>query len=125
MALSLLLAKVFGPYLVVIGVVALHRRKEISVRLSHVFKNKGLLYTMSALELLTGLFIVVGHSVWSGWPLIITILGWLMVLEAILYLFAPNSLTKKVITWFSQKTWYTLFSVISIVLGIYLIVVAF
>ena len=126
MDISLFLAKIFGPYLIAVGAAAILKRKELSVRISSIFDNPILVYAMSALELIIGILLLLLHSVWVwGWPVIITIWAWLMIIESAVFLFLPSRLTKKMVRMFVKKGWYITFSIISILLGVYLAVIGF
>jgi hypothetical protein len=44
-------------------------------------------------NLLLGLFVILGHNVWTwGLPVIVTLAGWLMTLKSIIYLLFPRAL---------------------------------
>ncbi len=74
------------------------------IGLSHVFQHRAwaeffvLLHRQGRpgafangfLSLITGSLIVAFHNVWSGIPVILTVLGWLMVLKAVIVFLAPN-----------------------------------
>ncbi len=74
------------------------------IGLSHVFQHRAwaeffmLLHRQGRpgafangfLSLITGSLIVAFHPVWSGIPVILTVLGWLFVLKAAVIFIAPN-----------------------------------
>ena len=50
-----------------------------------------LIYLSGVLSLLAGLAIVIAHNRWSGgWPVIITVLGWLMVIGGVIRIVVPQ-----------------------------------
>ncbi|MDQ8730876.1 hypothetical protein [Bradyrhizobium sp. LHD-71] len=76
---------------------------------------------MSTIELLAGLFLVVAHNVWSSPPAaIISLLGWLAVIEATAYLILPDDLVEKVIGTFNTPAWYLGGGLFAIMIGVYL-----
>jgi len=48
---------------------------------------------LGTFNLLLGLFVILGHNVWTwGLPVIVTLTGWLMTLKSIIYLLFPRAL---------------------------------
>lgn len=49
------------------------------------------LFAMMIPFLMLGLLVVATHNVWVfGWPLVVTLFGWIMVLKSVLYLLWPG-----------------------------------
>lgn len=124
MDLSIFLAKVMGLYLVIGGVATLINYKTFRDAVKDFAKSRIIPLLSGVLALMIGLLLVVSHNVWEGgWPVIITVIGWLAVLEGILYLVFPGALK-----WIAKKitsTWYVVFGVVYILLGAYLCYVSF
>ena len=77
--------------------------------------------TMSMIELLVGILLVVAHNVWSPLPAaLITLLGWMAVLEALIYLFLPDRWVARFIATFNTSFFYVVGGLLAIVVGIYL-----
>jgi hypothetical protein len=50
-----------------------------------------LIYLSGVLSLLAGLAVVMAHNRWSGgWPVIITVIGWLMVIGGVIRIVVPQ-----------------------------------
>jgi hypothetical protein len=121
MALTVLLAKVIGIVLVVIGGAILIRRSYFLAVFGTYAEQRLLRATMSMIELLAGVFLVVAHDLWSPLPAaLITIVGWMAILEATIYLFLPDRLVAKFIATFNTPAWYVVGGLLAIVVGIYL-----
>jgi hypothetical protein len=61
------------------------------------------------------------HNGWSPpAAAIITIIGWLVVIEAAIYLLLPDDLVGRFIGTFNTEGWYIAGGLLSIALGIYL-----
>ena len=90
MALTLLLAKVFGLALVAIGIALIVYRDHYA-QITRDFLQQRLLRTViSFSEMVAGLFIVVGHNVSSPVPAaVITELSCTFLLEGARYLLLP------------------------------------
>lgn len=91
---SLFLAKIVGIYMLVIALAILvnkDRYKKLAKK--HEFSTIEL-HIMGTLGLVGGLLIVLTHNVWSGWPIIITIFGWLALVKGALTLILPEMIVK-------------------------------
>lgn len=121
MTLTLLLAKVFGLALVAIGI-ALIVYRDLYAQMTRDFMQQRLLRTViSFSELVVGLFIVIGHNVWSPAPAaVITVLGWMFVLEGASYLLLPEKWTTRFVSAVNRPQFFIASGVIGIVLGLYL-----
>ena len=89
-------------------------------------KDKPLMYFVSVLELAAGLAIVLNHNIWSGgWPVIITVIGWLMVIEGIAVSLLSYNTMSKLFKGFTNSGWLNFWAVIAIIFGAYLTYVGF
>jgi hypothetical protein len=121
MALTVLLAKVIGIMLVVIGALIIIRRRYFLPIFAAYVEQRLLRTTMSMIELLAGIFLVVGHNVWSPLPAaLITIIGWMAVFEATIYLLLPDRWVAKFIATFNTAGWYIVGGSLAIAVGGYL-----
>jgi len=83
METSYFLAKLIGPVFLVAGLSVLISRQRMR-RLGREFiDSEALIFLSGIITLPVGLAIVIVHNVWAGWPVIITIIGWLAVLAGI------------------------------------------
>lgn len=122
----MLLAKVFGVYLLVIGVALFARRRYFSAVFAGFVESRLLRMVIAIVELVAGLFLVITHQVWT--PLsagIITFFGWAMVVEGVLYLFLPDRWVSKLFRLFNNKAWYFIGGILAIIVGLYLISAGF
>ena len=126
MELSIFLSQVIGIYLVLIGLICVIRRKMMMAAIADMISNRGLIYLIAILELLAGIALVVSHNVWV-WDtaVIITIVGWLMLIEALAYLVLPYRTVARIFRAFNRKSWYVGGGILSVVLGLYLAGVGF
>ena len=89
---SILLAKIIGPMLIVIGA-GVFINLELYRRMVAGFAgNTLLIYMAGTIALLLGLIVVTFHNVWEWrWPVIITILGWVSVIAGVFRVVFPDS----------------------------------
>jgi len=121
MTLTLLLAKVFGLALIAVSI-ALLTKRDFFAKITRDFLQQDLLrLVISFSELVAGLFIVIGHNFWSPLPAaVITVLGWVFVLEGGSYLLLPEKYTARFINAVNRPYFFLASGIIGLVLGIYL-----
>jgi len=92
METSLFIAKLIGPILLVIGAALLINRDHMREMATDFLEHRGLIFLAGVLTLFGGLAIVLTHNVWeAGWPVVITILGWLLVVGGAFRILFPDS----------------------------------
>ena len=126
MSLSLYLAQVVGLYLILMGLILLVKRQAMMRVVTEMAKNRALIYTICVIELAAGLALVVAHNVWAwNFQVIITIVGWLLLLEAVAYLMLPYRVFTKWVSWLNKKSVYWIGGFLAVVLGLYLTNIGF
>jgi len=122
METSILLAKVFGVYLVVIGISLLINRKSFQEVMGSFAKSPGVLFLGGVIALLFGLFIVNIHNVWKFyWVVIITIFGWASLIKGLTLMICPRFMIRMAEA-YKKNTGLLIFqSLIVLVLGAVLI----
>lgn len=91
METSLFLAKLIGPVLAVIGTSVLLNPTQFRAVANEIMQSPALIFVIGHVALPAGLATVLVHNVWiAGWPVLITILGWLGVIGGALRVVAPQ-----------------------------------
>ena len=90
MQTSLFIAKIVGPMLVVPGLIGLANPAHVKNVGEEFLKSPALIFVAGAMALIAGLAVVNTHAVWTGWPVIITLMGWIMVAAGILRMGFPG-----------------------------------
>ncbi|ADH87506.1 conserved hypothetical protein [Ancylobacter novellus DSM 506] len=84
-------SRVIGPWLVIIPGLVMLREPEMGTIAAAFFANPALVWLAGGLMLFGGLLIIAFHPYWSGLAaVIISALGWLLVLRAVAVLAAPT-----------------------------------
>lgn len=124
--LTLYLAQVLGLYLLIAGAVVMLRKRYFIPVVGAFIEDRMLRLIVAMIEVLGGLALVIGHSVWSSFPAaIITLFGLLLIIEGILYLILSDEMVERYISMVNRPAWYILGGLGSIVLGGYLAAAGF
>ena len=90
---SLFLAKLIGPIFLIVGIGLLLNGDRYRAVVDEVMSSHTLLYIFGAIALTGGLAIVLTHNIWVwDWPVIITIVGWLMIVRGTLRIIIPQQI---------------------------------
>ncbi|MBI5138330.1 MAG: hypothetical protein HZA95_00850 [Candidatus Vogelbacteria bacterium] len=126
MELSLFLAKLIGLYLIIEGLVLLFRGAMLRRVLGDFMHTPALRYITGVLVLLVGLSMVISHNIWEwSWLGLVTLIGWLILIKSVMYLFMGEKSVAKLYKSFDKKGYYVTAGVIALVLGIYLAKIGF
>lgn len=122
----MLLAQLLGLYFIIVGVVVLYRRKSIMPAVSQLVANRALLFFIALSELLAGLAIILTYpSITWNVDGVIAVIGWVLVLEGVLYLALPSRKVQRFVRNFSKPNWYNAGGALAVVAGIYMAGVGF
>ena len=92
---TMFLAKILGPYMVIVAIGIMLNLKYYQGMMEDFFKNKALIYLGGVLALIIGFLIVLSHNVWeASWVAIITIFGWGGLIKGVWLIVFPNSVGK-------------------------------
>ncbi|HLB52961.1 MAG TPA: hypothetical protein VJK48_04560 [Chlamydiales bacterium] len=121
MCLSIFLAQVIGSYLFLASLAMLVHQARFKKTTNDLVSNPTLLTLSGMLSLIAGLLIVVDHNIWVPyWPVLITIIGWILLIKGLMKLFTPDAVVK--VTKDMQGSMsYTLLAWIRLAVGVVLI----
>src|SRR5262245_37460089 len=92
METSLFIARLLGPILLVAGTATLINQAGMRQMATAFLDSRPLIYIVGILTMLGGLVIVNTHNVWEGWPIIVTIFGWLCIVGGTMRILIPDKL---------------------------------
>ena len=91
MAPTKLIAGLIGPVMAAMGIAMLLNRQAFPEMVSQFAQNYAIIFLSGALSLLAGIAIVRVHNVWTGgWPVIVTMLGWLAIVGGLARMWCPQ-----------------------------------
>lgn len=122
MELTILLSKVFGFYFIIVGALLLFRRGYFKSIVNLFVEEPVLRFMMGIIMLVSGLFLVVSHQDWSNFVTgFISLLGWAVIVKALLYMNLSNSSVRKWTGWFKINSSYGIIAaLLYVALGLYL-----
>ncbi len=87
---SRFIAALIGPIMIAVGLALLLNPGLIAALATDLSESPALLITSGVLSLLGGLAIVKSHNVWKGWPIAVTLFGWLAVIGGAMRIMLPD-----------------------------------
>ena len=119
--MEIFLAQLFGVYFVIVGVIVAVRRKAFMPAVVELVSNRPLLLITAIVELAAGLAVILAFPVISlSVSGILSLVGWMMIAEGVLYLALPIKTVQRFVKIFNTQTWYLYGGLISILVGAYL-----
>jgi len=127
MTLTVYFAQFFGFLFFVLSISMLFGKKMVLEALEDFAHNKGLSYLGGIIAVAAGLLMVLSHNVWNagGLAIVITLIGWLMLIKGIVLLFFTPETYMKIYKMSDLGNSYYIISVIFLVLSLYLIYAGF
>ncbi len=118
---SVFLARVIGLLGVISTAAVLVRYKESLAFEEKLVQNPANIYLSGFFILILGVLLVVSHPVWAlDWRIVITILGWLVLLKGLMRIFFPETV-RRLIQKKQGNRWFILGELMMLLVGFYLL----
>jgi len=118
MKTSQFIARLIGPVVAVVGIGMLANGAQYRAIVDGFLRSPALIYIAGLLGLLGGLAIVNVHNSWDrGWPLIITVLGWLAIVGGAVRMLAPQIVEAAGAAMMAQRWLVTTLAILLLALG--------
>ena len=96
-ATSKMIAGLVGPTLIAIAAAILLSFRSFPELAEQISRDPGLIFLSGILLFVAGLAIVRAHDIWAGgWPVLVTVLGWVAVLGSLVRMLFPIQLAAMV-----------------------------
>ena len=115
--MSKTIAGLMGPTLLAMGIAMLLNLGSFPVMVEQVSHDIALIFLSGILLLVAGLAIVRSHNVWTGWPALVTVLGWLAIIGGLARLFFPTQLAAMAANMGQHKGLLIVAAIILVLLG--------
>jgi hypothetical protein len=99
-----------------------HRQATVEA-MTALLHNPSLVFVVSVMAVAAGLAMVLGHNIWSGGglPVTVTVIGWLSLIKGVLLLFlSPEAASGAFLAGLHYEQLFVLYAAITLALGIYL-----
>jgi len=125
METTLFIAQAMGLYLIIVTVTMLANEKVMLKRVKSLMEHDGCRLVVAVMTLVLGIILVLAHNVWvMSWPVIVTILCWMVLLKGLIRFSFP-SLDDKMVRAFENPSILHGMMAAFLVVGIALLLVAF
>lgn len=124
--MEIFLAKLFGLYFLIIGIIILVRRKAVMPAVTELAGNRPVLLTLAIIEIGAGLALALAYPTIT-WSVdgIFSVIGYMLLVEGLIYLASPYKTTQKFIKSFNRSEWFMSGAVASVLVGAYLVAYGF
>ncbi len=117
---AVFIARLIGPAFVAVGLGILANGPFYTALILEAVHSPTLIYFSGLMALVPGLAILNVHRSWTGWPVIITIIGWLMVIGGVIRLVLPATTATLATDLYSHAVVLLIVALIVLVVGAYL-----
>ena len=117
---AVFIARLIGPAFVAVGLGVLANGPFYTALILEAVHSPTLIYFSGLMALVPGLAILNVHRSWSGWPVIITIIGWLMVIGGVIRLVLPATTATLTSDLYSKPFVLLIVALVVLVVGAYL-----
>jgi hypothetical protein len=125
MDISILLAKIFGVYMLVIGLSFL-KRPHLRGILNNMSKDPDTRFILSLFILAAGILLVVNHNIWTGgYKVIITLVSWIILIKGATGVYLSEESYRKMVEYLNTPNMLTAFGALNLVLGVYFTYIGF
>jgi hypothetical protein len=121
------LARLIGVYCIVVAIAFTTHMQGSLIAVDAIVHSPDILLVAAVLALLAGLAMVIGHNVWSGGAhaVVVTIIGWLTLLRALLLLFLPGDAVAWLYDVMRVEQRFYVYMAITAAVGLYLTYASF
>lgn len=95
MCLSVFFAEIIGLYLLAISLSSLIYQSRFKKIIAEIMVSPAIFAAIGSKSLLVGLIILIPHDLWvCKWPVLITLIGWILTLRGFMILLFPKVMIK-------------------------------
>lgn len=125
--LTLYLGRLLGLFTLITSFWLLVERQNAISTIPALLGNRPVMVIFAIMALAAGLAIVLAHNIWSGGalPILVTLIGWVMLIRGVLFLFLPPEATLYVLAAIQFERFFYVYLAIPFILGIYLTYLSF
>jgi len=125
--LTIFLGKLLGLYCVVVALAMMANKKSVVATVNALVRNPPLVLLTSVITLAIGLALVIGHNVWSGGalPVTVTVVGWVSLIKGLAFLALPPGQMVRLYEALQYEKLFFIYMGVTLALGLYLTIAGF
>ena len=125
--LTIYLAKLVGLYCIIVAFAMSANKQRALKTVNEWVRSPPLMMLTSVITIALGLALVIGHNVWRGGalPITVTIVGWLTLIKGLTFLALPPAQCVRLYDGLQYERFFFVFMGVSLALGLYLSIAAF
>lgn len=121
MSASIFIAKLLGPVITIVGVALFAQPEVFRAVLREFIQSPALTYLAGFLGLLGGITVILVHNLWvPDWRIVITLLGWLAVVRAVVTILKPQWISLLGEQLLASPRYFTGAAIADVILGLFL-----
>lgn len=126
MEYSHFIAGLLGPALITIAIAMLTNRRALDAMAGQMPDNLAVVFLAGLLLLVTGLAVIRVHNVWSGgWPVLITIFGWMAAIGGMVRMIIPDQSAEMAAHVFNSRPLTMACAIATLCIGAYMTLAGF
>jgi hypothetical protein len=123
---SKMIGGLMGPTLVAIAVAMLLNFTSLREMAEQISRDPGVIFLFGILLFVAGVAIVRAHNIWTGgWPVLVTVLGWLAILSGLVRMLFPIRLAEFAVAFAQKPSGIITGAAVLLVLGVFLSIKAY
>lgn len=112
MASSTMLASIFGPLLIITSLWALLYKENVKKVVDSMKKTPALQYFVGVVNVLLGIVFITSFNYWyMSIELLVTLLGWFLLIRGLILMFFPKTLDSMMKTYMKSSLLYSLIGI--------------
>ena len=116
------LATVVGWYFVIMGLLLILRSELVVSAMRELIGHRALMFVVGTLTVAVGLLMVISHNIWvMSWPVIVTIIAWLVLIGGLLRLFCPETVYKIWNRIIEKPNQLIAYGIVTLIIGLFLV----
>ncbi len=116
---SLFWARLLGFYIVILCAWAFLNVKNLQPMILELTTNHGVSMLVGIFTIFLGLAIAVSHSIWRGWPIVVTLIGYWIIIKGSVFLFFPHLINNIMAYWQGKNMMFA--PIPALLIGLYLL----
>ena len=120
---TVFLARLIGMYFLLIALTFSAHKQQTLIAFDAIVHSQDIVLVTGIVALAVGLALVIGHNRWSGGApaIIVTIVGWILLIRSVLVLLLPPDVVGLVYDMLGIDRYFSVYMVVIGVIGLYLI----